>query len=157
MQSVCYAKTRSQSAKPGVMALMKTIECKKKPKAVWKVRKLHEQQGIKSTMKQISTEARISVLEAQLPKEKKGEICSYLPGTRWQMQGENIMGSVDKHTVSCTSVQRVHLSAQKGLTLVDTIIELDSHADTCVIGDQWLVVHDHNRPVSVYGYDPNHG
>ena len=24
-------------------------------------------------------------------------------------------------------------------------VELDSHADTCVIGDNCLVIHDHNR------------
>ena len=36
-------------------------------------------------------------------------------------------------------------------------IELDSHSDTCVVGDQCLVVHDHNRPVNVYGRDPKAG
>ena len=33
-------------------------------------------------------------------------------------------------------------------------VELDSHADTCVVGDNCLVFHDHNRPVNVYSYDP---
>ena len=32
-------------------------------------------------------------------------------------------------------------------------VELDSHADTCVIDDNYLVIHDHNRPVHVYSYD----
>ena len=36
-------------------------------------------------------------------------------------------------------------------------IELDSHADTCVVGDNCLVIHDHNRPVNVYSYDPKDG
>ena len=33
-------------------------------------------------------------------------------------------------------------------------IELDSHADICVVGDNYLVVHDLNRPANVYSYDP---
>ena len=36
-------------------------------------------------------------------------------------------------------------------------VELDSHADTCVVGDNCLVIHDHNRPVNVYSYDPKDG
>jgi len=33
--------------------------------------------------------------------------------------------------------------------------ELDSHADTCVIGEDSLAIHDFNRPVNATGYDPN--
>ena len=36
-------------------------------------------------------------------------------------------------------------------------VELDSHADTCVVGDNCLVIHDHNRPVNVSSYDPKDG
>ena len=36
-------------------------------------------------------------------------------------------------------------------------IYLDSHADTCVVGDNYLVVHVHNRPVNVYSYNPKDG
>ncbi len=32
-------------------------------------------------------------------------------------------------------------------------VELDSHADTSVIGSNVLVVHDHEQYVDVYGYD----
>ena len=32
-------------------------------------------------------------------------------------------------------------------------VELDSHTDTCEVGDNCLVIHDHNRPVNVYSYD----
>ena len=32
--------------------------------------------------------------------------------------------------------------------------ELVSYAETCVIGDICLVIHDHNRPINVYSYDP---
>ena len=35
--------------------------------------------------------------------------------------------------------------------------ELDSHADTCVVGDKCSVIHDHNRPVNVCSCDPIHG
>ena len=33
-------------------------------------------------------------------------------------------------------------------------LELDSHADTSIVGDDCLVIHDHNRPINVYIYDP---
>ena len=33
-------------------------------------------------------------------------------------------------------------------------VELDSHADMHVVGDNCLVIHDHNRPVNMYNYDP---
>ena len=36
-------------------------------------------------------------------------------------------------------------------------VELDSHADTCVVGDNCLIIHDLNRPVNVYSYDPKDG
>ena len=36
-------------------------------------------------------------------------------------------------------------------------VEIDSHADTCVVGDNCLVLHDQNRQVNVYSYDPKDG
>ena len=33
-------------------------------------------------------------------------------------------------------------------------VELDSHTDTCVVGDNYLVIHDHHRSVNVYSYEP---
>ena len=36
-------------------------------------------------------------------------------------------------------------------------VELDSHTETCVVGDNCLVIHDHNRPVNVYSYNPEDG
>ena len=30
-------------------------------------------------------------------------------------------------------------------------------ADMCVVGGNCLVIHDHNRPVNVYSYDPKDG
>ena len=59
--------------------------------------------------------------------------------------------------VTCVSVQRVHLIAHTNLAVVKTKTELDSHADACVVGDHCLVVHDHNRPVNVYRYNPKVG
>ena len=35
----------------------------------------------------------------------------------------------------------------------DQQTDLDSPADTCVIGKHALIVHDFNRPVNVVGYD----
>ena len=36
-------------------------------------------------------------------------------------------------------------------------VELDSHADACVVGDNCSFLHDHNRPVNVYSYDLKDG
>ena len=29
-------------------------------------------------------------------------------------------------------------------------VELDSHTDTCVVGDNCSVIHNHNKPFNVY-------
>ena len=54
-------------------------------------------------------------------------------------------------------MQIVHLSAKTSIAVVKTKIEFDSHADTCVVGDHCLIVHDHNRSVNLYGYNPKAG
>ena len=36
-------------------------------------------------------------------------------------------------------------------------MELDSYADTCVIGKNAMVIYEHRRRVSVTGYDPKAG
>ena len=41
--------------------------------------------------------------------------------------------------------------------LLETNLELDSHADTCVLGREALIILDYNRPVTVQGYDPSLG
>ncbi len=39
----------------------------------------------------------------------------------------------------------------------ETTLELDSHADTCVLGRDALILLDYDRPVVVEGYDPSLG
>ena len=39
----------------------------------------------------------------------------------------------------------------------DSRTELDSHADTCVVGDNALIIHEHNRTVDVVGYEGSAG
>ncbi len=39
----------------------------------------------------------------------------------------------------------------------ETTLELDSHANTCVLGHGALIILDYNRPVSVVGYDESLG
>jgi hypothetical protein len=39
----------------------------------------------------------------------------------------------------------------------ETTLELDSHADTCVLGHDALIFLDFDRPVVVKGYDPSLG
>ena len=39
----------------------------------------------------------------------------------------------------------------------ETSLELDSHADTCCVGKDALVIYDFDTPVEVYGYDQTQG
>ncbi len=39
----------------------------------------------------------------------------------------------------------------------ETTLELDSHANTCVLGRHALITLDHNRPVAIMGYDESLG
>ncbi len=39
----------------------------------------------------------------------------------------------------------------------ETTLELDLHADTCILGRDALILLDYNRPVIVEGYDPSLG
>ena len=38
-----------------------------------------------------------------------------------------------------------------------TKVELHSDADTCVVSDNCLVIHAHDKPFNVYSYDPRDG
>ena len=67
------------------------------------------------------------------------------------------MSCVEDKAVICASVQTNHLSAQNNVAVVETKIELDSNADKCNVYDHCLVVHDCNRPVNLFGYNPNAG
>ena len=33
----------------------------------------------------------------------------------------------------------------------------DLHEDKCEVGDNHSVIHDHNRPINTYSYDPKDG
>ncbi len=41
--------------------------------------------------------------------------------------------------------------------IYETTLELDSHADTCVLGHGTRITLDYNRPVSIVGYDESLG
>ena len=62
------------------------------------------------------------------------------------------MSCIDNSDVICTSVQTVLLFAQNNLA-----IELDSLADIYAVGDYCLLVHDHHRPVNVFGNNSKAG
>ena len=36
-------------------------------------------------------------------------------------------------------------------------VELNLHADSCVVGNNCLVIHDHYRLVNIYSYEPKDG
>ena len=55
--------------------------------------------------------------------------------------------------LSIVSVMMAHAS----FTTSKPKVELDSHTDTCVVGDNCLAIHDHNRPVNVYSKNPKDG
>ena len=64
----------------------------------------------------------------------------------------------------CAAVRTVRLRPDCGLSRVkditskisefETTLELDSHADTCVLGRDALIIYDYDRPVEVTGFDP---
>ena len=41
--------------------------------------------------------------------------------------------------------------------MVACTLEFDLHADTCVVGNNCLIIHDHNRPVNLLSYNPKDG
>ena len=43
--------------------------------------------------------------------------------------------------------------SNSSVNINETSLELDSHADTCVVGRYCLIINDFDRPVTVYGYD----
>ena len=47
--------------------------------------------------------------------------------------------------------------AHDSIAISKHTVELDSHADTCVIGENCLVILDHNRPVNVCNFDQKDG
>ena len=72
-------------------------------------------------------------------------------------KGEIDTSCVDDKSAIYISMQTVHLSAHNSLAVVETKIDLNSHADTCVVGNHCLVVPDHNRPVYVFWCNPKVG
>ncbi len=65
----------------------------------------------------------------------------------------------------CQTLSDGHVTLQSNICPIVTVkslddsinykiqVELDSHADTSVVGSNLLVVHDHERYVDVYGYN----
>ena len=57
-------------------------------------------------------------------------------------------------TVSLAPIKTVRLGSLKSDLTTENRTELDSHADTCVVGPNTsLIIHDFQRPVRVHGYD----
>jgi hypothetical protein len=55
-------------------------------------------------------------------------------------------------------VRTVHLGSLHVDSDMECRTELDSHADTCVVGEETaLVIHDYEQPVRVFGYDESIG
>ena len=48
-------------------------------------------------------------------------------------------------------------AAVRGLADISSRTELNTHADTCVVGKNCLIVHEYNIWVTVTGYDPKQG
>ena len=51
-------------------------------------------------------------------------------------------------------IPRVSNVAAEARNDKETTLELDSHADTSVLGRGYLVIANFNEPVNVQGYDP---
>ena len=60
-------------------------------------------------------------------------------------KGETKKSCVDVYECGiCASVPTAHLCACNSFAVVKNNIKLDSHANSCVVGDHFLIVHDHN-------------
>ena len=65
--------------------------------------------------------------------------------------------ALEDHREVCV-VHMLDLSRAAGSTRsrLNTLrVELDSHADTCVVGKNALVIHEHPNVVMVSGFDPS--
>ena len=58
------------------------------------------------------------------------------------------------HVVASLRSVRLNVSIMSTSSVTCLKSELDSHADTCVVGKHALVVHEHNKMVNVFSYDP---
>ena len=58
------------------------------------------------------------------------------------------------HVVASLRSVRLNVSIKSTSSVTCLKSELDSHADTCVVGKHALVVHEHNKLVNVFSYDP---
>ena len=63
------------------------------------------------------------------------------------------LGARSVHTVTTFRMPRIVGSASRRTN--NLRIELDSHADTCVVGKNVLVLQEHTRVVNVTGFDPS--
>ena len=62
-----------------------------------------------------------------------------------------------KRMSKLSTVRSVHIKVAHSSNSGETRMELDSHADTCVLGKGCLKVFDWNRPVNVSGWNPKDG
>ena len=68
-------------------------------------------------------------------------------------------------TIETLRIIRLHIDQQRIVKDIrykldgndEMTLGLDSHADTCVLGCDALIILDYNRPVSVVGYDESLG
>jgi hypothetical protein len=68
-------------------------------------------------------------------------------------------------TIETLRTFRLHIDQQRIVEdirykldgIYETTLELDSHADTCVLGLGALIILNYNRPVSIVGYDESLG
>ncbi len=68
-------------------------------------------------------------------------------------------------TIETIRTIRLHIDQQRIVNdvrykldgIYETTLELDSHANTCVLGHSALIILDYNRPVSIVGYDESLG
>ena len=60
-------------------------------------------------------------------------------------------------SLPCIGLASSSTKLKTALSIYENTLELDSHADTCVLGRDCLIILDHNRPVQVHTFDPSLG
>ena len=72
------------------------------------------------------------------------------PSTRGESKKKKFKISV----VRTVRISRMRTTIASSLRVNECNAEIDSHADTCVVGKHALVVQDYNEPVNVIGWNP---
>jgi hypothetical protein len=101
------------------------------------------------TILALAVRCALEVMTTDVPNPQIGPLTGLLTGPQTRprpLRPRTIRLQIDQQRIvkdMCYKLDSIH----------ETTLELDSHANTCVLGCDALIILDYNRPVSVVGYD----